>query len=375
MNRSTLMKLLAVMFAFALIAAACGDDDSSTASTTGALSGICPDPLIIQTDWFPQPEHGYTYNLIGTEGVVDVENGTYTGPLGDTGITLEIRAGGPFIGFSPPSAQFYTDNDIFMAYVDTATAIRDSGTLPVVAVYTAWEKSPQMLMFGQDIFSFETFAEIGDSGETVLYFEGSAYMDFLLGQGLLNQDQIDGSYDGGPSRFVTEDLVQQGFITNEPYRYENDFEDYLKPVTSLLIHDSGFEIYEGTLSVKPESITESAECLQSLIPIVQQSQADFMANPGPINERLDEIVKELNSFWTSSIGLHNFATDTMRELGLVGDGENDFVGDMDLDRIQRLIDKQVPILEGLGLDSMADGLRAEDIATNEFIDESIGLGF
>jgi hypothetical protein len=367
-----------VVAAFALIAAACGDDDdSSSAGSSGAAPDIstCPDPLIVQTDWFPQPEHGYTYNLIGTDGVVDAENGTYTGELGDTGITMEIRAGGPFVGFSPPSAQFYTDSDIFMAYVDTGTAIRDSGTLPVVAVYAAWEKSPQMLMFGTDTFDFENFEEIGDSGETVLYFEGSAYMDFLIGRDLLNRDQVDASYDGGPSRFVTESLVQQGFVTNEPYRYENDFEDYLKPVTSLLIHESGFEIYDGSLSVKPASITDDAACLAALVPMIQQSQADFMANPDAMNQRLDEIVKELNSSWTSSIGLHTHATDTMRDLGLVTDGDNDFVGDMDADRIDTLIGKWVPILEDLGLDSMKDDLKASDISTNQFLDESIGLGF
>lgn len=380
MSRSMVSKSIVVLVALALLAAACGsDDDTSADSADGGeaapLADVCPNPLIIQTDWFPQPEHGYTYNLIGTEGVVDAENGTYTGPLGDTGVTLEIRAGGPYIGFSPPTTQFYTDDDIFMAYVDTATAIRDSGTLPVTAVYSAWEKSPQILMWGADTFSFGDFAAIGAASETVLYFEGSAYMDFLLGKGLLDQSQIDGSYDGGPSRFVTEDLVQQGFVTNEPYRYENDFEDYLKPIDYLLIHDSGFEIYEGTLSVKPASITDDAACLEALVPMIQQSQADYMADPVAMNQRLDEIVKELDSFWTSSIGLHAYATETMRELGLVGDGDNDFVGDMDLDRIQRLIDEFAPILADLGLDSVKDGVTASDLATNEFLDESIGLGF
>jgi hypothetical protein len=340
-----------------------------------SLVGICPDPLIIQTDWFPQPEHAYTYNLIGTEGVVDADNGTYSGPLGDTGITLEIRAGGPYIGFSPPTSQFYADESIFMAYVDTGTSIRDSGSLPVVAVYAFWEKSPQILMWDPEAFSFDSFDDIGASEAPVLYFAGSAYMDFLIGKGLLTADQVDASYDGGPSRFVTEQVVQQGFATNEVYRYENDIAEWLKPVDFMLIHDAGFEIYDGSLSVKPASITEDAECLEKLIPIVQQSTVDYMNNPEPMNVRLDEIVKELNSFWTSSIGLHNAATVSMKELGLVTDGSNGFVGDMDPDRINRLIGEWVPILESLGLTSFNPDVTAADISTNEFLDETISLGF
>jgi hypothetical protein len=330
---------------------------------------------VIQTDWFPQPEHAWIYNLIGVDGVVDSDNGTYSGPLGDTGITMEIRAGGPYVGFSPPSSQFYADDSIFAAFVDSGTSIRDSGTLPVVAVYAPWERSPQILMWDPEAFTFDDFQQIGDSGAPVLYFAGSTYMDYLLAKGLLNEAQIDGSYDGGPSRFVTEQVIQQGFVTNEVYRYENDIEGWKKPVAWKLIYESGFEIYDGALSVKPNQITDDAECLSNLIPMVQQSHVDYMTNPGPMNVRLDEVVKELNSFWTSSVGLHDAATVMMVEAGLVTDGGNDTNGDMDDARIQRLIDEWLPLLEGAGVDSFKPGLVASDIQTNQFLDPSIGFGF
>ena len=41
---------------------------TARASTTSDLTGICPDPLVIQTDWFPEPDHGYTYQAIGSGG-------------------------------------------------------------------------------------------------------------------------------------------------------------------------------------------------------------------------------------------------------------------------------------------------------------------
>ncbi|MEE9417277.1 MAG: hypothetical protein V3V01_18500, partial [Acidimicrobiales bacterium] len=320
------MKFLSVFLALGVIAAACGSDEDTSTGSGGSSSGgdtslvgICPDPLIVQTDWFPEPEHGYTYNLIGPEGDLDAAAGIYSGPLLDTGINLEVRAGGPYIGFSPPSAQFYSDDDIFMAYVDTATSMATSETLPVVAVFAPFEVGPQILMWNPDVYDFETFQEIGDSDAPVLYFEGGAYMTYLLGQGFLNESQIDASYDGSPARFVTEDVVQQGFASNEPWKYENQIDDWKKPVDFMLIHDSGFEIYEGTLSVKPESVTADAECLEKVVPLFQQSQVDYMNNPKPMNDRLDDIVKELDSFWTSSIEGHAAGTEAMKDLGLVSD--------------------------------------------------------
>src|SRR6202008_644077 len=127
-----------------MITAACGGDDDDDAgadaeagggtdtSAAGDLTGVCPDPLVVQTDWFPEPEHGGLYQLIGTDGEADAAEGVYTGPLGDTGIDLEIRAGGPFLGGQSTSAQMYADPDIFMGYVATDELIKDSGEQPLV---------------------------------------------------------------------------------------------------------------------------------------------------------------------------------------------------------------------------------------------------
>jgi len=40
----------------------------------GALAGVCPSPLVIQTDWFAEAEHGALYELIGDDYTVDGDN-------------------------------------------------------------------------------------------------------------------------------------------------------------------------------------------------------------------------------------------------------------------------------------------------------------
>ena len=341
-----------------------------------SLTNVCPNPLIIQTDWFPEPEHAHTYQMIGTDGVVDAENGTYSGELRDTGLTIEIRVGGPYIGFSPPTAQFYADDDIFMAYVDSAAAIRGSGVTPVTAVFASFEAGPQILMWDPADYDFENFADIGASGATVLYFGGATYMDYLIADGRISADQVDGSYDGSPVRFISEDaLVQQGFATNEPYRYENEIEGWLKPVDFMLTHDAGFEIYQSAVSVRSGDIERYRDCLELIVPIMQEDLVNYFNDPQPINDKLDDIVKELDSFWTSSKPGHAAATEAMVDLGLVTDAGNGFVGDMDGDRIQGLLDILTPIFTAQGVEGFDPSVTPSDLYTNEFLDPSISLGF
>ena len=61
------------------------------------LSTVCPSPVVVQTDWFPQAEHGGIYELLGSDYVVDADRGATSGSLvfrgEDTGVDLEIQIG------------------------------------------------------------------------------------------------------------------------------------------------------------------------------------------------------------------------------------------------------------------------------------------
>ena len=85
--------------------------------------------------------------------------------------------------------------------------------------------------------------------------------------------------------------------------------------------------------------------------------------------------RELDSFWTSSKPGHAAATVAMRDLGLVTDAGNGFVGDMDGDRIQGLLDILTPIFTAQGAEGFDPNVTPSDLYTNEFLDPSISLGF
>ncbi len=332
------------------------------------LSAVCPDPLVLQTDWFPSPEHGYAYRLIGDAGTLDAENGIFSGPLLDTGIDLEIRAGGPYLGFQPTPATMYLDDDIHLGYVNTDDKVATADGQPTIGVMAPLEINPQILMWNPEAYDFETFEDIGESDAAVLVFGGSVYVDYLVNAGFVRPDQVDPSYDGAPARFVAEDgaLAQQGFATSEPYRYEVELEDWGRPVEFLLIHDSGYEIYSQTLSVRTDALDELSPCLEQVVPVFQQAVVDHWTDPEPTNQLIVEIVDDLDSSWVLAPGQMEYSARTAVELGVVGNGSDDTVGNFDDDRMERMVELVVDVL---GIDDVSP----DAVYTNRFIDPSIGF--
>src|SRR5262249_43126324 len=156
-------------------------------------------------------------------------------------------AGGPAIGFQNVTSQEYQDDNILLGMVSTDEQIGNSATQPTKAVLAWYSKNPLILFWGNPDWNFTSVADIGANGATVLGFSGAAYLDVLLGRGVLNKAQIDTSYTGDPSRFVAADgnIVSQGFVTGEPYIYENEVNGWKKPVKYLLL-DKEVPNYQST---------------------------------------------------------------------------------------------------------------------------------
>ncbi|MEO0494965.1 MAG: ABC transporter substrate-binding protein [Actinomycetota bacterium] len=392
------MLLVALLAAFSLVAAACGDDDEDEATEAsdsasesdpapaeeeddmadeeGPHAGLasCPNPIVIQTDWFPEPEHGAMYNLTAGEGSIDPESGRFTGPLAvDPSIDIEIRAGGPFIGFQDTISLMATDSDIFVGFINTDEQTARYADFPTTAVFAPLEINPQMIMWDPNTYDVSSWDDVLGTGAIINIFAGGYYPEWLVGSGLVDADQLDPSYDGGPARFIAEGgaIMQQGFETQEPFNYEFIFTEWGQPVETLLIHDSGYEIYQGAVGILDANLDDAAsECLSALVPVMQQSAVDFAADPVATNAAILQAVIDLDTFWELSEDSVVATHDKMHgDLGIVSNGSNATLGDFDLDRLQGvldLIDAQVPTIDRgeVGID---------DLVTNEFIDTSIGL--
>ncbi|MDO9396315.1 MAG: ABC transporter substrate-binding protein [Herbiconiux sp.] len=339
----------------------------------------CPATVVIQTDWNPEAEQGNLYQLIGPDAEIDAENKSVSGPLfasgAYTGVNVEVRSGGPAIGFQTVTSQQYTDPSITLGYANTDEAVQLSADMPTTAVFAPFEVGPQIIMWDPATYpDVKTIADLGKTDAVVRYFGGAAYMEYLMGSGILPASHVDGSYDGTPASFIAADGkdAQQGFATVEPFVYENEIEDWAKPVAFQLIHDAGYPIYASALSVRTGDLSGLSSCLTELVPVIQQATVDYYADPAATNELILSAVSSFDNGWVYTPGVAAYSVQAQQDLGLVGNGGNAAVGDFDLDRVQKIIDITTPLFEEQGTPP-ASGLTPDDIVTNEFIDPTIGF--
>ena len=229
------------------------------------LSGVCPKTIILQTDWFPEAEYGVYFSLIGAKGTLDAKKGTYTGPLGKTGVNLSIRAGGPFIGQQTVQSLMYQDDSITLGLVHTDDAVRFSKQLPTVSVVAPLEHSPLALMWDPTKHTFNSWKEIGASGAKILVFTKAVnYVPYVIAKGSCRSRRFDDSFDGSYSRFVADtSLLQQAFVTETPYRLKSEIKEYgrarrrhpRQPVRATTP-------YLSSLSVKKSRLAELTPCLK-----------------------------------------------------------------------------------------------------------------
>ena len=379
--KSTL-RTTAASFALVMLAA-CGSSSSSTtdtvASAAGVLSGICPETVTFQTDWNPESEHGFLYQLVGAGYEVDASGLRVTGPLTasgvDTGVKVQVRAGGPAVGFSSPTSLMYSDPDIFLAFAATYSQIQNSGEFPTTSVIAPFNINPQIIMWDPATYpDVKTIADLKATGAKVRYFGGTAYMDYFTSTGILDPAQVDGSYDGTPANFVADGgkSAQQGFATSEPYFYENVLTDWGKPVAYQTIHDAGWTSYAQTLAGKPETIVSAADCLKLLVPIIQQAQVDYVADPSTTNALILDLVAQYNNGWMYDAGQADAAVALALENGLIANSPDGTLGSFDSQRMDEFLALAIPIFEGLG-EKLKPGLTSADLATNQFIDPTIAL--
>jgi hypothetical protein len=292
-------------------------------------------------------------------------------------VRLEIRAGGPALGYQQVPAQLYLDKTITLGQVATEEGVAYAVEQPTLAVVAPLEIDPLVIIWDPQTHpDWNIIADIGQTDATVYSYQGAANTEYLVQSGILRRSQINGSYDGSPAAFVTSGgkAAVGGFVTNEPYLYEHEVRAWGKPVAYQLIHETGYPNYRSALAIRPAEKDRLAGCLAKLVPILQRAQVDFMADPEPVLKLIVRTVDAYGGGFVYSMGLARYGAKTMRELGLVDNGPQTpaTLGDFDPARLHRMIEIMQPILQAQGKPAKA-GLRPEDIATNEFIDERIGL--
>jgi hypothetical protein len=381
--------LVAAALATALALSACGGGGedapaeaapASPAAEAGGpldLGGVCPAKVVLQQDWQPEAEHGSMYSLVGPDYTIDANAKSVTGSLVtqgvDTGVDVEVRPGGPNVGFQPVPALMYLDDTITLGAVNTDAAIAAAADQPTVAVASQMTVSPQILMWDPDSHpGATTLREVAATGSPVVT-AADIIPALLVSQGIIQPAQIDTSYEGTPARFVSDPaILQQGFATAEPYVYQNEIAEWGRPVGYEPLANNGYSIYPEPLAVRADKLEELRPCLQKLVPIMQQSQLDYLADPAPTNRLIVELVDAYQTGWTYSAGVAEFSAKAQVEQGFVkNDPASGVFGQFDPARMQQIVGTFGPILQSQGtITSVPD---PASLFTNEFIDPSITM--
>jgi NitT/TauT family transport system substrate-binding protein len=203
-----------------LVFAGCRDWESKKLPVSIGPDGKKLTKIVLQTDWYAQPEHGGFYQAL------------LKGYYRDVGLDVEIAQGGPN-SLSVPKVAL-GDAQIGLNRSDEI-AIAVGRGIPVIIVGASMQHDPQAIMFHRES-GIHTFKDLDH--RNVMALPGSAFIPLMERKFGIKISVT--PLDFGLSRFLADkQFVQQCFITNEPYYVRQNGAD----VDTLLLSETGFAPY------------------------------------------------------------------------------------------------------------------------------------
>jgi len=219
--------------------------------------------VIMQTDWYAQPEHGGFYNAL------------IKGFYKEAGLDMEIRQGGPA---SVGTERVATGKVHFSLSSTDQIMIFVEQKLPLLSVYAYMQRSPQAILLHRDN-PVNRWKDL--DGKTIMVAPGASWTKLLQKKYGIQFGTI--PLDMGMGRFLTDkDFIQQCFVTNEPYFIAQ------KGVKSktMLIADSGFNPYRVVFTDQ-QFAREYPELVSAFVAASMRGWLDYVENaPAETNAEL-----------------------------------------------------------------------------------------
>jgi NitT/TauT family transport system substrate-binding protein len=258
--------LPAIFGLFGVVLLVCGCHHASRG--TGATR------IILQADWYPQPEHGGFYTAIA--------KGYYAGQ----GLDVSIQPGGPYVSVekqvSSGAAQFGMSSSD-----KTLESIADGQ--PLVAVMATMQHDPQGIMVRKDS-SIHSFADL--NGHTVAIKTGSTWWEYIAKRYQLN-DVHEVPAMMNVANFVADpNYVQQAFATSEPFFAKQAGIE----TRVLLTSDAGYSPYRVVLTTR-DLLAQHPEMVAKFVRASLQGWRDYLADPSAAHAMIAKLNPALNTDW------------------------------------------------------------------------------
>lgn len=223
----------------------------------------------IQADWYAQPEHAGFY-LAEVKGYYQAE-----------GIDLEVRAGGPNDNTRQKVAQ--GEVSFGVARMEDVIMAIDRG-LPVIAVGAYLQRIPLSFMVHADQPVYSV-TDIGD--RPVMATSGSLYLQRLEARHGISLSTI--PHMRTIARFLSDkELVQQCYLTNEPYFVKKAGVD----VRVLPMFEAGVDSFR-VLYASNSLVEERGGLVEKVVTLSHRGWADYISEGGGF-ELAHAAIKEMN---------------------------------------------------------------------------------
>jgi NitT/TauT family transport system substrate-binding protein len=230
-----------------------------------ASSGLTP--VTLQTDWYPQPEHGGFYDA------------QIRGYYKDEGLDVTILPGGPYVN----SNQQVSAGAVQFAMGSSDNTLESVGNgVPLVAVAATMQHDPQAIMVHQDspVHSFQDL-----NGHAVAIRLGaSTWFEYLVKRyQLRNVREIPATY--SVANFLQDPgYIQQIFVSSEPFFARQSG----VPVRTLLISQAGYDPYR-VFSTSRSFLQQHPEIVAKFVRASLRGWHDYLVHPDDINAAIAKL--------------------------------------------------------------------------------------
>jgi NitT/TauT family transport system substrate-binding protein len=279
-----------------------------------AASGLTP--VTLQTDWYPQPEHGGFYDAL------------LRGYYKDEGLDVTILPGGPYVNsdqqVSVGAAQFE------MGSSDHVLQVIGNG-VPLVAVAATMQHDPQAIMVHQDspVHGFQDL----EGHPVAIRLGSSTWFDFLVKRYQLKTvREIPATY--SVANFLQDPgYIQQIFVTSEPFFVRQAG----VPIRTMLISEAGYDPYR-VMATSQSFLQQHPDTVAKFVRASLRGWHDYLVHPDDVNAAIAKLNPAMN------VAQMNFSYEALRDQHFIT-GEGDNLGHFDPARwssmYQQLLDLKV----------------------------------
>jgi NitT/TauT family transport system substrate-binding protein len=254
-------------------AVAAGGLSATAASASGLIAEATAAPATVKSpaaqmkasqvmNWFAQSSQGGFFN------------GVRAGHYAAAGLDMTIEQGGPQISAVPLVAA--GRHTFGMVTSDAVLSAREEG-IPLVMVFSAFQRNPQGLMF----HASNPVADFSALNGRKVYVSGAGtfWRVIVAKYGLSDVQQF--AYNGQLATFMSDTAnVSQCFVTSEPLILKSQGID----VNYLVNADSGFNPYQNAMVCMESTIRDQPELVQAYVSASLKAWKEYVEDPQPTLE-------------------------------------------------------------------------------------------